>query len=336
MAAASRFLTADHPTLLEIRDLYEGRGLSEADLPRMSGEKIAAAFDVHPHSIDAWAKRWAWRRPAWYRVSRAWQVKGSERSQVELRAELLGLVRAATGQPCPSNVVLARALRISGGTIVAQLRRAVAAGDLSSETRGPYRRLTLRDGATTGWTEKINGRETAVVLGIPGNFRRGDPPGGERRSREFKTAGQLVLRLLRRAAEWGQACPGNGMLAQAAGCAKATVGRVLRKLQASGKFTIERRTLAGQRPDRRIRFADGPVTDWTAGADARGGIDYAVQDAERALRRQGLVVFDVAVHTGRGWGIAWSIDGKVVGRAELVAFASQRTSKAMADLQVSA
>lgn len=326
MSTASRFLTADHPTLKEIRDLYEGRGLGEADLPRMSGAAIAAAFDVHPHSIDTWVKRWAWRRPAWYRVARPWQVKRSERSQDQLRAELLGLVRAAAGQPCPSNVVLSRALRISSGTIVVQLRQAVAAGDLLSETRGPYRRLTLRDGTRTEWTAKINGRETAVVLGIPGN-------GGERRSREFKTAGALVLRLLRRAAEWSQACPGNLVMADAAGCTKATVGRLLRKLQAENKFTIERRTLPGQRPDRRVRFADGPVTDWTAGADARGGIDYAVQDAERALRRQGLVVFDVAVHTGRGWGIAWSIDGKVVGRAELVAIAAQRTAKAMADLQ---
>lgn len=336
MPTASRFLTADHPTLLQIRDLYEGRGLSEADMARMSGAAIAAAFDVHPHSIDTWVKRWAWHRPAWYRVARPWQVKRSERSQVQLRAELLGLVRAAAGLPCPSNVALAHALRISTGTIVKQIRSAVAAGDLSSESRGPYRRLTLRDGTATGWTAKINGRETAVVLGIPSCFRRGDPPRGERRSREFKTAGQLVLRLLRRGAEWSQACPGNLVMADAAGCTKATIGRLLRKLQADGKFTIERRTLPGQRPDRRIRFADGPVTDWTAGADARGGIDYAVQDAERALRRQGLVVFDVAVHTGRGWGIAWSIDGKVVGRGELVAIAAQRAAKAMADLQVSA
>lgn len=329
MASASRFLTANHPTLLEIRDLYEGRGLGEGDLPRMSGAAIAAAFDVHPHSIDCWAKRWTWQRPAWYRVARTWQVKRSERSQDQLRAELLALVRAAAGKPCPSNVVLSRALRISSGTIVAQLRRAVAVGDLSSETRGPYRRLTLRDGTRTEWTAKINGRETAVVLGIPRN-------GGERRSREFKTAGQLVLRLLRRAAEWGQACPDNQVLAQAGGCTKATVGRVLRKLHAEKKFTIERRTLPGQRPDRRIRFADGAITDWTAGADARGGIDYAVQDAERALRRQGLVVFDAAVHTGRGWGIAWSIDGKMVGRSELVAIAADRAARAMQQLQAAA
>jgi hypothetical protein len=274
-------------------------------------------------------KRWGWRRPAWYRVGRPLQVKRSERSQDQLRAELLGLIRAAASKPCPSNVVLSRALRISTGTMVAQLRRAVDAGDLRSETRGPYRRLTLADGSATGWTAKINGRETALVLGIP----RG---GGERRSQQGIDAASLVLRLLRRAAEWGQACPGNPVLAQAAHCTKATVGRAMRKLHRAGKITIERRALPGQLPDRRVRFADGAVTGWTAGADARGGIDYAVQDAERALRRQGMVVFDVAVHTGRGWGIAWSIDGKMVGRGELVAIADARTARAMQQLQVRA
>ena len=314
------FPTSEHPTLRQIRDLYEGRGLSAADSPAMSGAAIAAAFGVHPHSIDAWKKRWGWQRPAWYRRGRPLPVTRGERSQEALRAELLAIVRAAAGKPCPSNVELARAARISTGTLVAHLRHLVEAGELASEARGPYRRLTLKDGAGTGWTAKINGRETALQLGIA--------CGGQPRS-----ADAAVLALVRRAADLGLPCPSNARLAQAAACTKDTARRTLARLVRAGAFTIERRTLPGRRPDRCIVFGPGVATGWESGDGQALRLDPAVLAAERALRRQGIVVFDVAVHTGTGWGIAWSVDGAVMGRAALLELAARRAAQAIEALQ---
>ena len=108
---------------------------------------------------------------------------------------------------------------------------------------------------------------------------------------------------------------------------------MLQRLEAAGALTMERVP-----NKRRAVLAEDGVVEWTGGAPSRRpravkpALDLAVTDSVRALQRMGRQVFDVAVVTGKAWGVSWSVDGRILGRAELIALADSRRAAAIAEM----
>jgi DNA-binding Lrp family transcriptional regulator len=303
--------------LTRIAARYRGQGLGEADGDRLVVQVIAADFGVHPNSIYIWAKRFRWRRPAWYVVRRP--IRKRHGTAARDRADLLAAITtcAASCAPCPSNVEFARRIGASVTTVSAQLRALRRAGAVASEHSGPCRRLVLRDGRTTGFTRLARTR-------APHLFH----VAAERRSRpDFD---DRLERLLRALAAEGRPVPGNAVIGEAIGCAPSTVRRVVSRRVRAGAFGLE---LRGN--ERRVGFPDGPCTPWLKQL-AGPVVDYAVGGAVRSLRQQGVVVYDLAVATGRAWGVAWFLDGRTVGRDDLLAVAAGRQARALEQLRAAA
>jgi hypothetical protein len=305
--------------LARIARRYRGQDLPPSEAHRMVAQVMAAEFGVHPNSIYLWAKRFGWKRPAWYLARRPKREPWGVGAKV--RGRLLAAIEraAAAGVPCPSNAELARALGTSLRTITLQLVRLRRDGEIASQSNGPLRRLTLSDGRATGWTRLTRHRTPSLFhLALEE---------GERRSRPDLDA--RLAALLADLLAHERPLPGNPELGQALGCVASTVRRVIGRAVAAGKFRLE---LAGN--DRRVIFADGAATPWPA--QLAGPVwDPVVRDALRALQRQGVRVWDLAVHTGRAWGVAWSLDGRTVNRAELLAEDKARRLKALAELGAS-
>jgi hypothetical protein len=307
---------ATSPDLLaRIARRYRGQDLPQSEAHRMVAQVMAVEFGVHPNSIYGWARRFGWKRPAWYLERRPKREPWGVGAKV--RARLLEAIeRAADGTPCPSNAELARALGTSLRTITLQLVRLRRDGAIASQSNGPLRRLTLSDGRATGWTVLTRHRAPSLFhLAVEA---------GERRSRPDLDA--RLATLLADLLAHERPLPGNPELAQAMGCTASTVRRVIGRAVAAGKFRVD---LAGN--DRRVIFKDGAATPWPAQL-AGPVFDLAVRDALRALQRQGVRVWDLAVHTGRAWGVAWTLDGRTVNRAELLAEDKARRRKALAEL----
>lgn len=297
----------------EARRLYCGIGLTADDCALMIGDVIATRIGVHPHTLDGWIIKFRWRRPRWYRKRRPYPVRGD----VDLATMIRQEIEHAASQGCafPANHALARRLGYSVGTVRLVLRDLVAAGEIATERDGPRRRLRLRDGRMTAWSVLADAEPPDVALRIQAARKA------------------TVLQVLRDAAIAGAPCPSNLDLAERAQCRRYRVDSVIGDLLTEGAFRIERR----RGNQRRIFFADGTVTAWSLvrNRNARTA-DLAATEAVTALRRMGHAsVFDVAVHTGKAWGVTWSVDGRLYDRAALIAYASERRSLAMSALRSS-
>lgn len=293
--------------IAEARRLYCGIGLTVDDCPRMIGDVIATGIGVHPHTLDAWIIKYKWRRPRWYRKRRPYPV----RSEVDL-ATMVGeeIDRAASqGSALATNHVLARRLGYSVTAVRIVLRDLVAAGEIVTERDGPRRRLRLRDGRMTAWSVLADAEPPDVAL------------------RTMAARKETVLQALKAAACEGAPCPSNHDLADRAGCRRHRVDSLIKELLAERAFRIERR----RGNQRRLFFADGTATDWSRVASARRrAVDVSAAWAVTTLRRMGHAsVFDVAVVTGKAWGVTWSVDGKLYDRAALIAYAGERRSDAL-------
>lgn len=292
--------------IAEARRLYCGIGLTVDDCPRMIGDVIATGIGVHPHTLDAWIIKYKWRRPRWYRKRRPYPVRGDNLASM-VREEI---ERAASqGWAFPTNHVLARQINYSVTAVRLVLRDMVAAGEISTERDGPRRRLLLRDGRVTAWTVLAGAESPEVALHTKAMRK------------------QIMLQAVAAAAIARAACPSNDTLATLAECRPYLASSLIQELAADGAYSIEHSR--GNR--RRAIFADGTATAWSAASNRKPRvIDYAATEAVTTLRRMGHAsVFDVAVLTGNGWGVAWSVDGKSYDRAALIAYAAERRSDAL-------
>jgi hypothetical protein len=293
--------------IAEARRLYCGIGLTPNDCALMIGDVIATGIGVHPHTLDAWIIKYKWRRPRWYRKRRPYPVRGAVDLATMVRQEI---ERAASlGTAFPANHALARRLGYSVGTVRLVLRDLVAAGEINTERDGPRRRLRLRDGRMTAWSVLADAEPPDVAL------------------RTQATRKATVLQALRDAAIAGAPCPSNLDLAQRAECRRYRVDNLIGELLVEGAFRIERR----RGNQRRMFFADGTATAWSFVRNRNSRVvDLAATEAVTALRRMGHAsVFDVAVETGKAWGVTWSVDGKLYDRTALIAYATERRSWAM-------
>lgn len=317
-------MVAEYPgaLLARVKARYEGRdGVGEDEGGRLVVDSMAQEFGVHANSIFGWARRFKWRRPDWYRARRPARKPAERKLSHLLPARLLAVLQqtAAAEAPCPTNAELALRLCCSGRGVVVALQALVAAGEVASEVDGPRRRLTLKDGARTDWTPPVLERRVRPTPEPAGAVLSA----GERRSRQSE---QAVLAALRAAADQGRPFPSDAVIGAAAGVRRRSVLSVLKRLEAAGAVAIERAP-----NKRRGTVADGAVLGWTATAVAgRGNLpDLAAIEAVRALRRMGKHVFDVAVVTGRAWGVTWSVDGRLYGRDALIAYSRERRAVAM-------
>jgi DNA-binding transcriptional regulator YhcF (GntR family) len=203
---------------------------------------------------------------------------------------------------------MARALGVSHTTVIKALRRLAAAGEIRSECRFSVRRLHFA-GGSTDWTEKQRG---AILLAA----RHGTPR---------PSVASIIAAAIRRAAERLEQCPSNDRLAVLAGCSPSLVRRRLAGLLAAGTFAIEKRGMA-----RRVTYPDGTATSWPARSSCRQLPDIVAAGAVRELRRQNLVVFDVAVVRQAVPGRTWSVDGRLLDRSAVIALAAARARQAMA------
>ncbi|WP_289296492.1 hypothetical protein [uncultured Reyranella sp.] len=323
---------ASATTIERARRLYTGidpdtrAKLTPSDAHRMTGLAIALALDVHPHTVDGWIQRFAWSRPAWYR-------KASPRFSTRPTAvppKLRAAIEAAVtkGEPLPDNWRLARTFGCSLQAVSHALRIMRRAGEVRVERNGPSRRLVLKDGRATGWTELPRG-------GAP-SPRSGIGIAVERRSRA-----ELLLEALAAWANEQRPMPSDVEGGELFGCNPSTFRKTLKLLRDTGKVTMENRPSR-----RRCRLSDGRATAWSvpqvrhkAGVKppakssrrARGAapLDLVADEAVRSLRRQGPVVFDLSVATDCAPGVAWSVDGKTMTRAELLAEAVRRNARAI-------
>lgn len=295
----------------EAKRLYCGIGLGQEDCALMIGDVIAAEIGVHPHTLDAWIIKFTWRRPSWYTKRRPYR----RRKPGNVAKKVGGAIEAAAskGRPFPSNLALARRFKCSLSTIRDVLRALVDAGEIRTERDGPRRRLRLRDGRVTAWSVLANQL----------------PPKAAKAQHHSRK--EIVLRAVIAAAARGDVCPTTGELAIRAKCSRDRVGALLRELEAADAFKVDR----ARRAQRRFIFADGTATAWPGGSSRKPlAIDYAATEAITALRRMGHAsVFDVAVVTGKAWGVTWSVDGKLYDRAALIAYASERRSAAIRSMQ---
>lgn len=297
-------------TIVEAKRLYCGIGLGPDDCAQMVGDAISAALRIHPHTLDGWRKRYGWRRPSWYTKRRPYR-----RQKVANVAKKVGeaIERAASrGRPFPSNLSLARKLKVSVTTVRVIVRGLVEAGEIITERDGPRRRLRLRDGRVTAWSVLVNLDSPQVA------------------AKKKRDSGEIVLRAIMRAALKGEPCPTTAVLAARIRRSRDRAAGILRELEQHGAFKVDR----ARRGQRRIIFPDGSATAWPGGSSKRPlGIDYAATEAVTTLRRMGHAsVFDVAVLTGKAWGVTWSVDGKRYDRDALIAYAAERRSMAMSAL----
>ncbi|MCA0247668.1 MAG: hypothetical protein LCH93_13710 [Proteobacteria bacterium] len=293
--------------IAEARRLYCGIGLTVDDCPRMIGDVIAAGIGVHPHTLDAWIVKFGWRRPRWYRKRRPYPPRGEVDLATMIRQEI---ERAAShGSALATNHVLARRLGYSVTGVRIVLRDLVAAGEIVTERDGPRRRLRLRDGRLTAWSVLADA----------------EPPEAALRTQAIRKA--TVLQALQEAASAGAPCPSNHDLADRAGCCRHRIDSLIKECLAAGTFRIERR----RGNQRRLFFADGTATAWSLVRNRQvRAVDVAAAEAVTTLRRMGHAsVFDVAVVTGKAWGVTWSVDGKLYDRAALIAYAGERRSDAL-------
>jgi hypothetical protein len=305
--------------LARIAARYRGEGLTEADRQRLVVHVIAADFGVHPNSIYIWVKRYGWQRPVWYQVRRPMRIAWGTSAKVGA-ALLAAIVRTAdAGEPCPSNVAFARQLGASTECVVKELRQLYRAGTVTSEARGPVRRLILKDGRATAFTRLARTR-------APHQFH---VDAVERRSRP--NLDERLDRVLELRVRQGLPMPSNAELGEAIGCVATSARRVIARRVAAGAFKVE---LAGN--ERRLIFPDGRATPWPAQL-ARAPFDPAVRDAVAALRRCGdVTVYDMAIRTCAAWGVAWFLNGRTVGRDELLAAAAARLARALEQRRVAA
>jgi hypothetical protein len=295
----------------QAKRLYCGIGLGPDDCASMVGDAIAGELGIHPHTLDAWIVRYAWRRPSWYTKRRPYRrhKRGAVAKKIGVAIERA----AAGGLPFPSNLALTRKLKCSLHAVRMVLRGLVRAGDIRAERDGPRRRLRLRDGRVTAWSVLANADS-------PQEAKRKDQKGSE-----------VILQLVMRAARKGDPCPTTAVLADRIRRSRDRAARILRQLEQQGAFKVDR----ARRGQRRIIFPDGSATAWPGGSSKRPlGIDYAATEAVTTLRRTGHAsVFDVAVVTGKAWGVTWSVDGKRYDRDALIAYAAERRSTAMSALR---
>lgn len=310
----------DATLLGRIRARYEGRdGIAEADGHRLVVEVMSRDFGVHANSIYGWAKSFGWRRPAWYlkRRPKRPNVKGQP-VRVRLLARLGEL--AGAGAPVPSNRQLAPRFGCSSSGVVHALRALHRRAEIRSETKGPLRRFKV-GAAWTAWSlapQDPRPRRTRPSLERPPALA------GERRS-AAATRDAQVLAVLQRLAAVGAAFPSDAEIGRLVKMPAGSVTRVLERLVGRAALAIESRP-----PNlRRATLADRTALGWSTGRGNRPVIDLAVIDAGRALRRMGRHVFDVAVVTGCAWGVTWSVDGKLLGRDDLIALARERRAAAL-------
>lgn len=321
-------------TVERAKRLYMGIGLGPADTARMVGVAIAETVGVHPNTVDNWVKSHGWVRPAWYRKPRPTRPGKPRETLPKLRAAIIAAVEA--GEPMPCNIVLARRFECTVQTVMKAMRQLVAEGAVSRERSGPRRRLRLADGRTSGWS--ILSSERVLVHRLPVVAAPAVKPTSRKaveqpRPGPAPTMPQRVLALLEEAARAGKPCPTNLGLAAQLGTTRRGIERAFRQLLKAGFVKSE--SGAGRR---RVELANGSATALSSGAppmtlQARRPLDYAASAAATSLRRQGLHVFDLAVHGQRAWGEAWSIDGRVVDRDGLLAEAARREAMAMERLR---
>jgi hypothetical protein len=300
--------------------------LTEADVHRMTGEAIARACDVHPHTVDGWIRRFAWSRPPWYRQPSGRRKTPPGAVMTKMRAAIEA--SASAGTALPHNFQLAQDFGCSIQAVRWCLRRLRDDGELVSERDGPRRRLVLKDGRTTGWTALPLG-EGVVVRGT---------------TVERRSLGARVLAAVTGWAAQGRPMPSDEQGGRLIGCDPSSFRRELQRLRQTGKLTVEHPP-GGQ--GRRFVLPDGTATGWSVGQfrtkpvdtlrlralrPSRGGVaplDLAVEEAVRSLRRQGPVVYDLAVVTGCAPGVAWSVDGRTMNRDQLLAAAAAGNARAM-------
>ncbi len=311
-----------------------GAPLGAADAHRMTGEAIAIACDVHPNTVDGWIRRFCWRRPRWYRQQRGRRQTRPGAVMAKLRAAIEEA--ASSGRALPDNFRLSLDLACSVQAVRWCLRRLRETGEIVSERDGPRRRLVLKDGRATGWPA-LPGSNAAdrAAARVP----------AERRS--------LSARVLDAVTGWareGRPMPTDAQGGALMRCCPSSFRRALYHLRETQQLTVE------HRPGRR-RFVlpDGTATGWSvaqvricAGASRHPGrrdiatqcpggpsvlraapLDLVAEEAVRAMRRQGPVVYDLAVVTGCAPGVAWSVDGRTMTRDQLVAEAARRNARAM-------
>lgn len=303
--------------------------LTVADVHRMTGEAIARACDVHPHTVDGWIRRFAWSRPLWYRQPSGRRKTPPGAVMTKMRASIEAA--ASAGTALPHNFQLAREFGCSIQAVRWCLRRLRDDGELVSERDGPRRRLVLKDGRATGWSALPLG-ERVVVRGTTIT------------TVDRRSLGARVLAAVTAWAAEGRPTPTDQQGGRLIGCDPSSFHRELQRLRQAGKLTVEHPP-GGQR--RRFVLPDGTATAWSLGQfrtkpvdtvrlralrPVRPGaapLDLAVEEAVRSLRRQGPVVFDLAVVTGCAPGVAWSVDGRTMDRAQLLATAADRSARAM-------
>lgn len=331
----------DAELLARIRARYEGRDVGSDQGERLVGDAMAEEFGVHPNSIYAWAKRFTWRRPGWYLQKRPFRKKRRRNTAAGLRSDVHKTLQAiaAAGAPCPTNIELALQLGCSAGGIVDALRELVAMGLVTSEIHGPARRLTLAEGRTA-WTAlatlppKTMRPELRVARRLV--YRIVPPPGLEPGALAHERRSQRDAKLLdrlRQAADAGEAFPSDAVLGALVDVPKRSVWDLLKRLEDAGHLRMERspnKRSAVLRCGRRVPWSHTPPPTRRGQAT---GIDIAAREAVRALQRMGKVTFDVAVVSGRAWGVTWSVDGRLLGRDDLIADARARCAAALQQLR---
>ncbi len=321
-------------SLLErIRARYEGRDGPDGKpwLPeegqRLVVEQIARDFGVHSNSVFHWARIFGWRRPAWYRQHRP-KRPNANKAVGPVRVRLLAILAEAArrGGPVASNRQLAPVLACSSSGVVHALRVLLQRREIASEQKGPLRRFAV-DGEWTAWSASPRDPRPAIRPTLEARRHNLCTAGLSAREEAARKRDDRVLAVLRRLAAAGEAFPSDVEIARLVRMPEGSVKNVLGRLCDRGDIAIERR------PNRRrADFPDGAALGWSLGRDRRPAVDLAAADAVRALRRMGRHVFDVAVVTGRAWGVSWSVDGRIMGRGALIAHAGERRSAALAQM----
>lgn len=343
-------------TWREIKALYQGTAPEVAesrDCNAMRVAVLARRFCCHTNTIFAHAKKYEWQRPAWYTLQGAQHPKGARyRAGGDAEKELLARLVACARRSCPTNEDLATDLGTSAQFIVKTVARLHGAGRIRIETYGNARRIRVV--GRSGWTDWTSCRvPKPAVLPPPIEAADTTQPWAAKGTSAMIRRRQQCHTMLREAAEAGKACPSNAALGEGIGCTKRTAGYMVLELAEAGAYKLEHRS-----PNvRRVTFPDGAATGWTStdnGLALNDGltkrqrqklrrgelfshptscrpvsvrppmVSGKIRDAQLALQRTGIVVFDRAVVTGEEPGRTWSVDGRTVDADGLVAFAAKR------------